>query len=82
MLCHRSRQRHFEKLEKQVAVGKSVFLAASVYDIVLCRNLHPKIGFNPQVTTEMKKEIQEAANKFKSVKRALKSVPKNYFKIK
>jgi hypothetical protein len=52
MLSHRTRQRHFEKLERQAATGQQFYLPATVYDIVLCRNLHPRIGFNPKLTPE------------------------------
>jgi hypothetical protein len=88
MLAYRSRERHFEKLQKQIETkkltgnDKFTYLRPTIFDIVLCRNLHPPgIGFKPELNDEIKKEVSELAQKHPPVKRALREVPHNYFKL-
>ena len=87
LVSNRTRQRHFEKLERQIEIKKQtgkdehVYLRPTVFDIMLSRNLHPIIGFHPKLNAEILKEVTELSQKHKSVKRALMEIPDNYFKL-
>jgi hypothetical protein len=87
MLSHHSRERFVEQLQKQIGIenqtGKKpdVRVNATVFDIMLNRNLHPKIGFTATMTDGLSKEISELAKKHAPVKRALREIPNNYYKL-
>lgn len=86
MITSVSRQRHFDKLESQVnAWHKSghitnFVVTPNVFEVMLYRNLRPKIGFKPIVDETLGNEIIGLAQKFASVRRALSEVPNGYFK--
>jgi hypothetical protein len=86
MITSVSRQRHFEKLDNQVNVWHksghvtNYLVTPNVFEVMLYRNLRPKIGFTPIVTETLGNEIVQLASKFASVRRALSEVPKGYFK--
>jgi uncharacterized protein DUF3800 len=82
MLAYRSRRMTYSKLKKQAEQNKMVFENPTVFDVMLNRNLRPKIGFNPTVTNELSKEISELTQKHSSVRRALLQIPNNYLRVK
>jgi hypothetical protein len=79
MFAYRSRRVTSSKLKKQVERNAIVYENATVFDVMLNRNLHPKIGFRPTLTDELSKEASELAQKHLSVRRVLKEIPNNYF---
>jgi hypothetical protein len=72
----------YSKLKKQAEQNKMVYENPTVFDVMLNRNLRPKIGFNPTITNELSKEISELTQKHSSVRRALMEIPNNYLRVK
>jgi hypothetical protein len=87
MYSYRARELHFEKQKRQAEIRNqtrrivNVKVDSTVYDVILNRNMRPKIGFNPTITPELSKEISELVPKHAPVRRALMEIPNNYFKI-